>query len=83
MKNVELKKKFEEKYEKAMHELKSDLELEVKETDKGINAAYKFTHEGQKYGDNINILEEELEKDVDEVVNLIKWQCTTIIEALD
>lgn len=83
MKNVELKKKFEEKYEKVMHELKSDLELEVKETDKGINAAYKFTHEGQKYGDNINILEEELEKDVDEVVNLIKWQCTTIIEALD
>ena len=83
MKKVKIKKKFEEKYEKAMHELKSDLELEVKETDKGINAAYKFTHEGQKYGDNINILEEELEKDVDEVVNLIKWQCTTIIEALD
>ena len=63
MKNVELKKKFEEKYEKVMHELKSDLELEVKETNEGINAAYKFTHEGQKYGDNINILEEELEKE--------------------
>lgn len=82
MKNVELKKKFEEKYEKEMHELKSDLELEVKETDEGINAAYKFTHEGKEYGDNINIPEEYIEKDVDEVVELIKMQCTMLIEAL-
>ncbi|SET05930.1 hypothetical protein SAMN02910413_1685 [Pseudobutyrivibrio sp. C4] len=83
MKNVELKKKFEEKYEKEMHELKSDLELEVKETNEGINAAYKFTHEGQEYGDNINIPEEYIEKDVDEIVDLIKMQCTMLIEALD
>ncbi|WP_458457473.1 hypothetical protein [Pseudobutyrivibrio sp.] len=83
MKNVELKKKFEEKYEKVMHELKSDLELEVKETDKGINAAYKFTHEGQRYGFNINIPEEDIVKDVDYVVDVIKMQCTMLIESLD
>ena len=82
MKNVELKKKFVEKYEKVMHELKSDLELEVKETDEGINAAFMFTHEGQKYGDNINIPEEYIEKDVDEIVDLIKMQCTMLVEAL-
>lgn len=78
MKNVELKKKFEEKYEKVMHELDPDLELKITETDEGCMAYYS----GKEYGGRAIILEKDLEKDIDEVVDFMKMQYTNTINLI-